>query len=426
MHGFGAYEDLDTDGNEKMKENVIELSMEAMAHGGRALGRRAGKVVFVSGAIPGEVVRVRVVEERKRWMRAEIISLVEASPQRVEPPCPYFGVCGGCHFQHIRYPAQLDYKRQVVIEQLRRIGHLQTPPVLPAIGMDEPWLYRNHVQFSVDEAGRLGFMAVNSHDVIPIDRCLLLHPLLDELYVALDLDWPELTELSLRAGIHSGERMCILETADGLAPDLEVDFPLSCVLRLDDGTDVVLIGQSAYHEVLKGRRFRISAGSFFQVNTAQTEVMLDVVERYLEPGADDVLLDVYCGVGTLGLSVQDRVGRVIGVEEHPAAIADARANAGQATRATFVQGKAEAVLPGLGEHVSRAIVDPPRQGCKPAVLAEITHFNPWRIVYVSCDPATLARDALQLTADGYELIQVQPVDMFPQTYHVETISLWQR
>ena len=159
--------------------------------------------------------------------------------------------------------------------------------VRPVIGMEEPWFYRNHAQFTVTQSGELGFQAARSHDTVPIDRCLLLHSLLDEMYVALDLDWPELERLSLRAGIHTGEQLCIFEAADDEAPELEVDLPLSCVLQRRDGSEVVLVGSSSYHEVLKGKTYRVSASSFFQVNTTQAEVLLDVVAAYLEPQAEE-------------------------------------------------------------------------------------------------------------------------------------------
>lgn len=416
------------------KSNIVQVQISAMANGGQALGRYEGQIIFVPGAIPGETVRARIVQAHKRWSQAELVSVLEASPHRIEPPCAYYGRCGGCHFQHIDYETQLGYKRLVVIEQLQRLGHIEEPAVAPVIGMAEPWFWRNHVQFSVDESGRLGFQSRRSHRIVPVDRCLLLHPLLGDLYEALELDWPELTRLSLRAGIQTGERMCIFETSDDNAPELEVDFPLSCVFRSSTGIDMVLVGHGWYNEVLRGKTFRVSAQSFFQVNTGQTEVVLDSIERFIEPQAQDTLLDVYCGVGTLSLAMQDKVGRIIGVEENPGSLQDAIVNAkvdadasvGPKDSVTFIQASAEAALPELRERVTKIILDPPRQGCKPEALTQMIRLAPSHIVYVSCDPTTLARDAVRLIESGYELIQVQPVDMFPQTFHIETISLWRR
>lgn len=409
-----------------MANQIISLAVTAMADSGQALGRHEGKVVFVAGALPGEQVRVRFVEMHKRWARAELLSVLKASPQRIEPPCPYFGKCGGCHFQHINYPAQLEYKQQIVTEQLRRIGHLDAPPVSSTLGMDEPWFYRNHIEFSVTDGGQLGFQAQHSHQIIPIEQCLLAHPLVDELHAAFDLEWPELTRLSLRSGIHTGQQMCILETVDDQAPEIEIDMPLSCLLRRGDGTDMVLIGQSAYWELLRGRSFRISSNSFFQVNTLQAERMIDIVEQYLEPSSQDTLLDIYCGVGALSLSFAGQVGRIIGIEGHPAAIQDAQFNTQENEQATFIKGNAAQVLPEIKTRVDKVIVDPPRKGCEPEVLTEIVRLAPERIVYVTCDPTTLARDAAQLGQHGYVLAQAQPIDLFPQTFHIETVTLWRR
>jgi 23S rRNA (uracil1939-C5)-methyltransferase len=252
-----------------------------------------------------------------------------------------------------------------------------------------------------------------------------LHPLLDEMHAVLDLDWPELRRLILRAGVHTDERMCIFEAEDDDAPELEVDLPLSCLLRVR-GDDVVLIGSSAYQEILRGQAYRISSSSFFQVNTAQAEVLLDVVHAYLDPQVEDTLLDLYCGIGVMGLAVADEVGQVIGIEEHPPAIADARANRDSrpAQHVRFIQGRVETVLPELRDSITKAVLDPPRAGLGPDVLDALLRLAPERIVYVSCDPTTMARDAVRLSQGGYTLVEVQPIDMFPQTFHIETVSLW--
>ena len=406
-------------------QDVIELELSTMAHGGEALGHWHGKVVFVQGGVPGEVVRARIVQDGKRWARADLLSVLTASPSRVEPPCPHFPACGGCQWQHIAYETQLHYKRQIVVEQLQHLGLVRDPLVRPVIGMREPWSYRNHAQFAADRSLRLGFQAAYSHAVVPVERCLILHPMLNELRHLMEVDWPDLVRLSLRAGIHTGEKMCIFEAESDEPPALEVDVDVSCVFRLHDGRDIVLIGSEAYHELLGDRRFRISASSFFQVNTEMATAVVDAVRSYLDPQPDDTLLDIFSGVGTIGLSLADQVGRVIGVEEDFSAIADARANAGDMADVTFPGGSAEALLPGLQEQVSKAVIDPPRQGCGPQVIEALRRLAPRRIVYVSCDPATLARDAALLVQSGYALAEVQPVDMFPQTYHIETVSLWQ-
>jgi 23S rRNA (uracil1939-C5)-methyltransferase len=408
--------------------DVIELELDAISHLGQALGRHEGKVVFVPYTLPGERARVRVVDDRKRWARGELLDLLRASPHRVKPPCPYFGTCGGCQYQHVDAATQLAYKHEAVVDQLRRAGLDEPLPVRDVHGMQEPWGYRNNVQFTLSNEGELGFQGARSHDVVPVARCLLLHPLLDELHQLLDVQWPELSRLSLRAGIRTGERMVILEPSGDGVPELEVDIPLSCVLRLPEGRHYPLVGSEVLHERLRGHLWRISAGSFFQVNTVQAEVLVERVAAYLDPQPGDVLLDVYCGVGTFGLSLLDRVDRVIGIEGHPSAIEDAWANVsdGKADRVTLIEDSAERVVPLLDEPVTLAIVDPPREGCPPALLDALAALAPRRMAYVSCNPSALGRDLARLDGAGYQLREVQPVDMFPQTYHVESVSWLER
>ncbi len=399
-----------------------------MVHGGDALGRYEGKVIFVPYAITGEEVVVEIVEDKGRYARAQLVDILSPSPHRVEPPCPHFGPgkCGGCQWQHIAYQAQLEFKAVVVGDQLARLGRLPDVPVKPTISSASPWHYRNHVQFAVSDDGRMGFVATDGRRVEPIEVCYLLHPLLEELFAALDLELPGLVRLSLRAGVNTGHQMIIFETLDDEPPALESDLPVSCVLLLSDGTPVNLIGSNYITEVIAGRRFRISATSFFQVNTAAAEELVRVVSEYLAPAGDEALLDAYCGVGTFALSLADKVGHVIGIEEDAGAVADARLNVAELANVEFIEGSVEAFLPQLDRPIDLAVLDPPRQGCKPEALAALVELAPRRIVYVSCDPATLARDARKLAEGGYQLVEVQPVDMFPQTYHIESVALFGR
>jgi 23S rRNA (uracil1939-C5)-methyltransferase len=412
-------------------EKRFRFRPDSMAHGGEAVGRYKGKVVFVPYTLPGEEVLVEIVEDKKRYVRARPVEVLSPAPQRVVPRCPHFGLCGGCHWQHIDYAAQLEFKESILRNQLARLGGVKAAPIRPVIGMAEPWCYRNHIQFALTDDGRLGFVAARSSGrarrVVPIEVCYVLHPLLDGVLTALDLAPSGLKRLSLRAGINTGQRMIIFETEDDEPPDLEVDFPLSCVLLLSDGRAATLIGKSHIVESLAGREYRISAGSFFQVNTVQAEALVHQVINMLGPSlqGDETLLDAYCGVGIFALSLADRLGRVIGVEEKREAIADARLNAAAADleNVDFIQGRVEDVLPGLEEGLELVILDPPRQGCRPETLKAVAGLGPTKIVYVSCDPATLARDVGTLLQNGYKLVEVRPVDMFPQTYHVEAIAL---
>ncbi len=405
---------------------VVEVQLTAMAHGGMALGRHRGQVVFVPYAIPGETVRAEIVEARAQWARAHLVQVLNPSPHRVEPPCPYFGPgrCGGCHLQHIAYEAQVEFKRQVVADQLARLGGLRAAPVADPIGAAEPWSYRNHVQFSVTPEGRLGFLATDSHSVIPVEECLLLDPLLDDLWAALDMEWPQLHRLSLRCGSATGDLMALFELDHYEDFDIVVDFPVSCALLLADGEVVVLMGHAYLIEHVAGRDYRISAGSFFQVNTAGAEALVALVRDFLAPTGDETLLDLYCGVGLFGLALAGEVGRVVGVESASSAAADFRHNAQGMAHVTLIEGRVEDALPGLRGPADLVVLDPPRAGAGKRVAGEIARLSPRRIAYVSCDPATLARDAQHLTGAGYRLVQVQPVDLFPQTYHIESVALF--
>jgi 23S rRNA (uracil1939-C5)-methyltransferase len=411
---------------------TITLQLTAMAHGGSALGRcegdgpLAGRVLFVPFAIPGETVRVEVVEAHTRWARARLLEVLEPSPHRVEPPCPYFGPgqCGGCHFQHIAYEAQAEFKHDVVKDQLARVGGLQQVSVQDIIGAAEPWSYRNHVQFHLSPDGKLGFLEAESHRVVPVKECLILDPLLDDLWAALDMQWPQLQLLSLRCGSATDDRMAIFELHHYEDFGIEVDFPVSCVLLLADGEAVVLMGDSYLTEHVGNRDYRISAGSFFQVNTAGAEALVALVRGLLDPQGDETLLDLYCGVGLFGLDLADGVKRVLGVEADPSATADFEYNARGLEHVQLLEGTTQAVLPQITEPVDLLVLDPPRAGAGAEVVDEIQRLSPGRIVYVSCDPATLARDARRLTDGGYRLKTVQPVDLFPQTYHIESVALF--
>jgi 23S rRNA (uracil1939-C5)-methyltransferase len=259
--------------------------------------------------------------------------------------------------------------------------------------------------------------------VIPIRECHIMHQLLWDTFVGLEIDFPDLHRVSLRAGLSTGEQLVILETTGTEVPGVEVDVPVSCVLLLGDGTPVTYVGNGYITENVGGRAYRISATSFFQANTSQTEQLVRIVAGYLEPQGTEVLVDLYCGVGTLSLALADDVAQVIGIDANEAAIADALFNAEGMTNATFLEGSAEELLPSIEGPVDLAILDPPRQGATKEAVAALTALSVPKIVYVSCDPATLARDVGRMQEAGYQLVEVQPVDMFPQTYHVEAVAL---
>jgi len=399
--------------------------VSGMAHGGDALARHEGKVIFIPYVLPGEEVVVELTEERASYSRARLVEVLTPSPDRVEPRCLHYGTCGGCQWQHIAYERQSALREEVLRSQLKRIAHLPSVLVRPTLAAPDPWWYRNHVQLHLEKQGKLGFMGTDGRSVIPITECHIMHALLWDTFVGLEIDFPELERVSLRAGIATGEQLVVLESVGAQAPAIEVDVPISCVLLLGDDTPVTYVGNSYVTERIGSRSLRVSATSFFQANTSQTERLVRTVEEYLDPQGRECLLDLYCGVGTLGLALAGRVSEVIGIDSNEAAIADAKFNAEGMTNVTFLEGSAEQVLPSIEQPIDLVILDPPRQGASKECLAALTTLSVPRIIYVSCDPATLARDVGSLGQSGYQLVEVQPVDMFPQTYHVETVALLQ-
>jgi 23S rRNA (uracil1939-C5)-methyltransferase len=407
-----------------MKPFTLELT--GMAHGGAALGRHEKRVVFVPYALPGETVRAEIVEDKGRYAFARLVDVLAPSPDRVVPPCPYYGPggCGGCQWQHVEYQAQLRLKRDVVADQLVRIGSLADPPVRPVIADGSGWAYRNHARFHPAADGGLGFLSAGSDEAVSVDECRILHPLLAGLYASLDLEFEGLLQLSLRAGVATGDRMLVFEMVDDLPPALESDLPVSCVLLLSDGRHANLIGSNHVSEVVCGRTYRVSAPSFFQVNTGQAERLVERVLAYLDLKRGETVLDAYCGVGLFTLPIAEVAGLVVGVEAAPAAVADLLENCAGLDNVDVIEGPVEAVLPELDVPLDAAVVDPPRAGVDRFALDALVERRPARLVYVSCDPATFARDAKRLVRAGYRLVEVQPVDLFPQTYHVESVALF--
>lgn len=410
-----------------MKPETLNLKLDAMAQGGEAIGRdESGRVVFVPYAIAGEYVVVEIVAAKKNLARARLVEIVTPSPARVAPRCEHFGACGGCHWQHIAYDQQLRFKTAIVREQFARIGQLPEAPVRDTIGMSEPWRYRNNAQFQLDAAGHLCYRALESHDLVAIRECHILHPLLDEMFRALQFEGAEFVEVMLRAGTRTGEKFIVLEGRDDTPPEISVDEPVSMAYRTPRGEIIPLVGKDALHEELRGRLFRVSPPSFFQVNTTMATTLIELVEDYLAPRPSDILLDAFSGVGTFGLSLAARVARVIAIEEVKRAVEDAHANAIDLPNVEFRRGAVEDILPQLHTPCDLVVADPPRAGIAPRALDALLARAPRVIAYVSCDPATLARDARRILAQGYRLTAVQPVDMFPQTYHIESVSRFER
>lgn len=413
----------------------MELTLNAMSNGPEAIGRdpETGRAVFVPFAIPGERVRVEVTEERPTLYRARLLEVLEPSPQRVAPTCQHFGVCGGCHYQHLSYPAQLEWKRQIVFDQLARIGGIENPPVLPTVPSPDPWHYRNHVQFQQDEQGRLSYVSIEpGRPLMPINECPITRPEIMELLEQVDLEKLDVDGIGLRVGVE-GDTLLVFETESSEAPDVELDLPISVAAVNKAGEVVTLIGDDYLAQEVKGRTFKVSAGSFFQVNIALAEQLVEKALTVLDPQATDTILDLYCGVGLFTAFMAGKVRRVIGVEAFGPAVQDAGENLDEFENVELYESPVEGALAHIAQSLSEAppapvkvILDPPRAGCDKAVIEQLLAIAPTRIVYVSCDPATLARDAKRLAAGGYRLLEAQPMDMFPQTFHIETVAVFEK
>jgi 23S rRNA (uracil1939-C5)-methyltransferase len=443
--------------------DVIDLAIDDLAFGGEGVGRLDGYVVFVREGLPGDRLHVRVTETRARYARGVIEAVVTPSVDRVSVPCPYFGRCGGCRLQHLAYTAQLRFKAKQVRDCLERLGGLaaglEIRPIVPAA---EPYGYRNKMEFTV--AGETGGPVVGLHEterydsVLDIERCLLqtdtMNALLDEVRrqarerrLAV---WDPATEqgllrfVTLREGRRTGQAMVNIVAA---SPDVEalgsiaeavharVPATVSVVVNVNAkkasvavGTEEhVLLGRDHIVEALGGVNFQVSANSFFQTNTGQAERLFALVADACALTGRETVFDLYSGTGAISLLLARHCRQVYGIELAPAAVDDAvrNARANGIGNAAFFAGEVRHVLPDLvrqGVTADLAVADPPRAGFHPKALAALVALAPPRIVYVSCNPATLARDLGDLVRAGYRVEWVQPVDMFPQTPHIEAVA----
>ncbi len=443
--------------------DVLELAVDDLAFGGEGVARADGFVVFVRGGLPGDRVRVRITEARARYGRGVIEEVLVPASDRVEPPCPYFGRCGGCRLQHLAYPAQLAFKERQVRDCLTRLGGLGGAfEIRPILAAPETYGYRNKMEFTVTPGPLgpvLGLHEAERYDVVlDIERCRLQSETMNGLLAVFRDEararrlsvWDPATEqgllrfVTLREGLHTGEAMVNVVAG---APDVETLQPLaermrarlpataSVVLNVNAKKAAVAVG-SEEHQLFGGDHiterlgdvtFQVSANSFFQTNTRQAERLFGVVAEACELEGSETVLDLYAGTGAISLLLARRARRVIGVEVASAAVADAvrNARANGIDNCTFLDGEVRHVLPALmssGVRADVVVADPPRAGFHPKALAALAALAPARLVYVSCNPSTLARDLGDLTRQAYRLEWVQPVDMFPQTPHIEAVA----
>ena len=448
------------------KNQILTLRIERLSSDGSGVAHSAdGEAVFVPGTAPGDEARVRIVKDCGRYAFGILDELLTPSPDRIPVDCPVAGPCGGCSLRHLDYAAELRAKQESVLDAFRRIGGLEVPvlDILPSPEVDR---YRNKVQFPVgaDKNGVpcIGFYAGRTHRIVPCPDCKLQPGVLNEIGNALCAFFAQqgirpydeqsgkglVRHIFLRRGAHSGQIMvCLVCTraklphAEQLCTALRKQFPAISTILLNvnakntnvilGGENHILYGPGYIEDTLCGVPVRLGPLSFYQVNTLAAERLYGVAAQYAQLTPDDALLDLYCGMGTIGLSMADQCRELIGVEIVPEAIESAKANAARmgetvAAKSRFFcadAGQAATQLVAEGLHPDIVMLDPPRKGCDEATLSAVVRMAPRRVVYVSCNPATAARDAAWLEKNGYHVEKVQPVDLFPRTKHCEAVLL---
>lgn len=404
----------------------IELEITDFSYGGSALGRMPdGRAVFIPFTMPGERVRVRIPSEFKDYCTGQLEEVLRPAPERITPRCRHFAVCGGCHYQHLVYQQQLQVKQKIVADQMRRIGKISTPEINDIIPSPKKWHYRNTMQFHISDNGRPGFRAGDSAEVVEVGECHLPVDEVGALWPLLEVDPASgIRRVLLRAG-SDGELLAGLESEQDLPPEFSLDFPLS-VHFLGSGGNYLMAGDAHNVMTVNGVNFLVSPRSFFQVNLAQAGRIVDHILANAEITAEDVAFDLYSGAGLFSAFLAPRIKEVIAVEASESACNDFAVNLDAHENVSLYIGSVEQILPKLKAKPDLVLVDPPRAGLAKGVVECLIKSSASQLVYISCDPATLARDCRRLVEGGFVIRSIQPFDLFPQTYHIECIVILER
>lgn len=366
-----------------------------------------GIPVVVEGGIPGESVTVEVLRRFPEHVGVRVVEVSDASEDRIVPECKYTAECTGCQWQHVSYERQLNFKRDMVIAALDSEESVKDAHVLPTLPASQQLGYRNHARFSVGRKfGEVGYVNAITRSLVPVDRCLLMDDSINEVLKATQKRVKGMTQFSVRVGVGTGDRL--------IQPELKGDVP------------GIQSGGQHLTESMLGREFRIAGSSFFQVNTRQAEQMVELVRDRLELSGREVLIDAYAGVGVFAVLLAPYTRKVYAIEDSPSAVADGERNAEGLDNVEMVLGRSEEVLSEFESHVDAVILDPSRKGCHPDVIEAVGRLAPDRVVLVSCDVESMARDLAALVAGPFVLEEIQPVDMFPQTRHIENVSFLRR
>lgn len=400
-----------------------EVEILRLDHNGRGIGKLNNKTIFIPNALVGEIVTVKNITEKKRFIEAEVDDWIKKSPLRVEPICPYFKECGGCDIMHMPYQEQLKYKKYKIKDMITRFSEVD-PNVIQDIVFDQELYYRNKVTFHVKE--KCGLYKKKSYEIIPVEKCYLISDEMNELLnlIRKTVELQNISSIVIRFSKRTKETMVTFELKENKPLNLEnaLKSKVTSIYTLYKKEYQLIYGGKYLTERLFGLSFHISPSAFFQVNTSVCEKLYQQVKNYLNPTKEDILLDLYCGTGTIGLTLASSVKKVIGVEINPDSIHDANLNKEQngIRNACFYASKVSDMIDEIGGNL--VVVDPPRAGLDPKTISELKEIKPKRLVYVSCDPMTLIRDLKDLSST-FQLEEITLFDMFPETAHVESVCL---
>jgi len=417
----------------------LKCLISGTSHDGQGVGRLNSRVVFIPGALPGEEVDIEIIAEKNRYARGRLNSIIKPSDKRINPPCSYYGFCGGCVYQHASYELQLELKVIVVEQTLERIGKMNAE-VSPCIPSPKPWRYRNKAVWHAANHGQgwlMGYYQPEDKQILGIDDCLLISEKMQLLSRSVKNALNNLPEnvspleITIRESSWNKHLMLII-SGSNLSSHREwledAGSEAESICTVYNNKIFNIKGKTYMEEKLLDVRYDFSPLAFFQVNHGQAENLIRIVRDLLDLKGGEHILDAYCGVGTLALNLARDAKKVMGIESFPSAVEDAIHNArlNNLQNCRFLAGKSEDVMPTLSQRFDVCILDPPRSGCHPKVIKTIAIQKIPRVIYVSCEPSTLARDLAAFNQSGYRVLKVQPLDMFPQTRHVECVTLMSR
>ncbi|MBS4535673.1 23S rRNA (uracil(1939)-C(5))-methyltransferase RlmD [Clostridium sp. D2Q-14] len=448
-----------------VKDNIYEGKVIDLNHRGQGVVKIDGFAIFIDDGIPGDMGNIKIHTVKKNYAIGEFINIEESSKWRINAPCHVVNECGGCQIQNIDYDKQLDIKKERVINDMKRIGGMEDLKIHYTLGMEEPFRYRNKAQFPVskgDNFVKIGFYRRGTHDIVDTNFCIIQHPITDKIIKVIRNFMKEynispydeksgkgiIRHILTKTSFKTRDLMIVIITNGEKFPHKEeliseltssIDGIKSIIQNINNKRNnvilgyktITLYGEDKIVDYIEDIKFNISPLSFFQVNPIQTEILYNKVLEYTNLDGKEIVFDLYCGIGSISLFLAKKAKKVYGIEVVKPAIEDAKKNAeiNGIDNAEFFVGKAEEIFPKLYKQGIKAdvvVVDPPRKGCDEKVLDTIVKMNPKKVVYVSCNPATLARDLKYLGKNGYKTLEIQPVDMFPHTVHVETIVLLTR